>query len=154
MANELNTIGVKLNWVCETTAGSRPTSGVHNIPGIKSIPGFDLVPNQLPVTDLSDDTERFIDGVKTIGGEKTITANHTTSLRTAWASLVTAAESARTAGKATWFEIEIPNEDSFWFSGMPTKQGLSDLNVDSVIDATLHIVPNKIVGFAAKHTGT
>ena len=63
MANELSTIGVKLNWVCETTAGTRPTSGVHNIPGIKSIPGFDFTPNLLPVTDLSDEVERNIPGV-------------------------------------------------------------------------------------------
>lgn len=154
MANELSTIGVKLNWVCETTAGSRPTSGVHNIPGIKSIPGFDFTPNLLPVTDLSDEVERNIPGVKTVGGDKTITANHTASLRTAWASLVSAATTARGSGKATWFEIEIPNEDSFWFSGMPTMQGLADINVDSVLDATLHIVPDSIVGFAAKHTGT
>ena len=152
MANELNTIGIKLNWVCESTAGSRPTTGVKNIPGIKSIPGFDLTPNLLPVTDLSDETERNIPGVKTVGGDKTITANHTASLRAAWTSLVTAAETARGSGKATWFEIEIPNEDSFWFSGMPTMQGLADINVDSVLEATLHIVPNQIAGFAAKHT--
>lgn len=154
MALEFNTIGVKLNYVIETTAGTRPTSGVTNIPDIKSIPGFDLTPNQLPVTNLSDDTERFVPGVKSLGGEKTITANHTANLRTKWASLVTAANSAWASGKSTWFEIEIPNEDSFWFAGIPTMEGLADITVDSTIDAQLHIIPNQIVGWAAKHTGT
>lgn len=152
MALEFSTIGVKLNYVIETTAGTRPTSGVTNIPDIKNIPGFDLTPNQLPVTNLSDDTERFIPGVKTLGGDKTITANHTATLRAAWASLVSAASAAWASGKSTWFEVEIPNEDSFWFAGIPTMQGLADIGVDAVLEATLHIIPNQIVGFAAKHT--
>lgn len=152
MAQEFSTIGVKLNYVIETSAGTRPTSGVTNIPDIKNIPGFDFTPNMLPVTNLADDTERFIAGVKTLGGDKTITANYTASLRTIWGSLVSAAETAWASGKATWFEIEIPNEDSFWFAGIPTLQGLSDIGVDAVLEATLHIVPNQIVGMAARHT--
>ena len=152
MALEFNTIGVKLNWVVETTAGSRPTSGVRNIPDIKNIPGFDLTPNQLPVTNLSDETERFIPGVKTLGGDKTITANLTASLKTEWASLVSAANTAWASGKSTWFEIEIPNYDSFWFAGVPTMQGLADIGVDAVMEAQLHIIPNQIVGWATKHS--
>ena len=152
MALEFSTLGIKLNYVIETSAGTRPTSGVTNIPDIKNIPGFDLSPNQLPVTNLSDDTERFIPGIKTLGGDKTITANHTVALRSKWASLVSAAETAWACGKSTWFEVEIPNEDSFWFAGIPTMQGLADITVDSVLEAQLHIIPNQIVGFAAKHT--
>ena len=152
MAKEFSTIGTKLNYVVETTAGSRPTSGVTNIPDIKNIPGFDLTPNQLPVTNLTDDTERFIPGVKSLGGDKTITANHTVALRNAWASLVSAANTAWASGKSTWFEVEIPNEDSFWFAGIPTMQGLADISVDAVLEAQLHIIPNQIKGFAAKHT--
>ena len=152
MALEFSTLGLKLNYVIETSAGTRPTSGVTNIPDIKNIPGFDLSPNQLPVTNLSDDTERFIPGIKTLGGDKTITANHTVALRSKWASLVSAAETAWASGKSTWFEVEIPNEDSFWFAGIPTMQGLADITVDSVLEAQLHIIPNQIVGFAAKHT--
>ena len=152
MALEFSTIGVKLNYVIETTAGTRPTSGVTNIPDIKSIPGFDLTPNQLPVTNLVDDTERFVNGVQTLGGDKTITANLTASLKTVWTSLVSAAKTAWASGKSTWFEIEIPNFDSFWFAGIPTKQGLADIGVDAVMEAQLHIIPNQIVGFAAKHT--
>ena len=105
MALEFNTIGVKLGYVVETTAGSHPTSGYTNIPDIKNIPGFDLTPNMLPVTNLSDDTERFVAGVKTLGGDKTITANHTAALRAAWASLVSAANTAWASGKSTWFEV-------------------------------------------------
>ena len=154
MALEFNTIGVKLNYVIETSAGTRPTSGVTNIPDIKNIPGFDLTPNQLPVTNLSDDTERFIPGVKTLGGEKTITANHTKNLRSVWTTLVSSANTAWASGKSTWFEVEIPNEDSFWFAGIPTMEGLNDIDVDAVLEAKLHIIPNQIKGWAAKHTGT
>lgn len=152
MALEFNTIGVKLNYVIETTAGSRPTSGVTNIPDIKAIPGFDLTPNQLPVTNLVDDTERFINGVKTLGGDKTITANLTASLKTVWNALVASANTAWASGKSTWFEVEIPNFDSFWFAGIPTQMGIADIGVDAVMEAQLHIIPNQVTGFAAKHS--
>ena len=60
----------------------------------------------------------------------------------------TAADAAWTSGKATWFEIVIPNFDSFYFAGRPTELGASQLGVDAVIEASLHIIPNQIAGWA------
>ena len=70
----------------------------------------------------------------------------TASLKTAWASLCTAAESAYASGKSTWFEISIPNFDSFYFAGNPTELGMNGMSVDAVFEAALHIVPNEIGG--------
>lgn len=77
------------------------------------------------------------------------TANLTASLKTAWASLVSAANTAWASGKATWFEVAIPNFDSFYFAGIPVEQGINEMSVDAVIEATLHVVPNEIGGWAA-----
>lgn len=152
MALEFSTIGVKLKYGVEASAGTRPTSGMTEIPDIKNIPGMNLSPNMLPVTNLTDQVERNIPGVKTLGGEQQITANMTASLRTLWESVVSAAETAMASGKSTWFEVCFPNHDSFWYSGMPTMMGFNDIEVDAVVEATLHIIPNTIVGFAAAST--
>ena len=152
MALEFNTIGVKLGYCVEASAGSRPTSGYTNIPDIKSIPAIDLTPSKLEVTNLIDKYRRFITGVLDAGDSIDVNANLTATLKTAWASLVSAAASAWTSQKSTWFEISIPNFDSFYFAGIPTEMGVSELGVDAVAEASLHIIPNQIAGWATAST--
>ena len=152
MALEFNTIGVKLGYCVEASAGTRPTSGYTNIPDIKSIPAIDLTPSKLEVTNLIDKYRRFITGVLDAGDSIDVNANLTAALKTAWASLVSAAASAWTSQKSTWFEISIPNFESFYFAGIPTEMGVSELGVDAVAEASLHIIPNQIAGWAAAST--
>ena len=152
MALEFNTIGVKLGYCVEASAGTRPTSGYTNIPDIKSIPAIDLTPSKLEVTNLIDKYRRFITGVLDAGDSIDVNANLTAALKTAWASLVSAAASAWTSQKSTWFEISIPNFDSFYFAGIPSEMGVGELGVDAVAEASLHIIPNQIAGWAAAST--
>ena len=149
MALEFSTIGVKLKWASESTKGSRPTSGYVQVPDIKSTPAIDINPAKLQVTNLEDEYHRYVDGVKDVGDSFDFTANLTASLKTAWNSLVTAAETAWASGFATWFEISIPNFDSFYFAGIPGELGVNEMSVDAVIEATLHVVPNEIGGWAS-----
>ena len=149
MALEFNTIGVKLGYAVEATAGSRPTSGYMNIPDIKSLPSVDLSPSKLEVTNLVDKYRRYITGVLDAGDDINVTANLTASLKTVWATLVASAASAWASQKSTWFEISIPNFDSFYFAGIPTEMGVSELGVDAVVEASLHIIPNQIAGWAS-----
>ena len=148
MALEFNTIGVKLGYCVETTAGSRPLSGYTNIPDLKTIPGIDLTPSKLEVTNLIDKYKRYINGVMDAGDDVALTANLTASLKTVWASLVSAANTAWGSGKSTWFEINIPGFDSFFFAGIPTQMGFNEMGVDAVAEASLHIIPNQIAGWA------
>ena len=99
-----------------------------------------------------DEYHRYIDGVKDVGDSFDFTANLTASLKTSWNSLVTAAETAWASGFATWFEISIPNFDSFYFAGIPTELGVNEMGVDAVIESTLHVVPNQIAGWATAST--
>lgn len=150
MALEFSTIGVKIGWASEVTAGSRPTSGYANIPDIKEIPAIESTPSQLEVTNLVDTHRRYIPGVIDSGNDFALTGNMTAALKNAWASLCTAEAAAWASNKATWFEISIPNFDSFYFAGRPTELGASQLGVDAVIEATMHIIPNQIAGWATK----
>ena len=152
MALEFNTIGVKLGYCVETTAGTRPSTGYTNVPDIKNIPAIDLTPSNLEVTNLVDKYKRFITGVLDAGDSFDITANLTASLKTVWSSLVSAAATAWASGKSTWFEISIPNFDSFYVAGIPTEMGFAEMGVDAVAEASLHIIPNQIAGWAAAST--
>ena len=153
MALEFSTIGVKIGYCVETTAGTRPTSGYTNIPDIKSIPDIAMSPNQIEVTNLIDQFRRYIPGVKDVGSDISLTANLTANLKSIWATLVTNATTAWASGKATWFEISIPGFDSFYFAGIPTELGVNSIGVDAVIEASLHIIPNQIAGWATGSTG-
>ena len=152
MALEFNTIGVKVNYCVETTAGSRPTTAYTNIPDIKATPAIDMNPAKIQCTNLLDKYHRYVDGVRDVGDDFAFTANLTASLKTVWASLVSAAVSAWASGKSTWFEVSIPNFDSFYFAGIPVEMGVNEMSVDAVIESTLHVVPNQIGGWAAAST--
>lgn len=150
MALEFNTIGIKLKYCVETSG--RPTSGYTEIPDIKAIPEINMTPSNLEVTNLVDQYKRYIPGVKDAGNDIALTANLTADLKTKWESCVTAAQSAWTSGKLTYFEVAIPKYDSFYFAGMPSELGLSAMGVDAVVEAQLHIIPNLISGWASKST--
>lgn len=152
MALEFSTIGIRVKYKVEASAGSFPTSGFTEIPDIKQIPDINMTPSQIEVTNLVDQYKRYIDGVKDAGNDIQLTANLTADLKTKWAACVSAAASAWASGKATWFEIAIPNFDSFYFAGIPSEMGISGLGVDAVAETQLHIIPNQIKGWASKST--
>lgn len=152
MALEMSTIGVKIGYAIESSAGTRPTTGYANIPDVKSIPEINLSPSQLEVTNLVDRTKRYIPGVQDPGSDFAITANLTAILKTAWGSLCSASNTAWDGGKSTWFEVSIPNFESFYFAGRPVALGLSAQGVDAVEEANLHIVPNQIHGWDTAST--
>lgn len=152
MALEFNTIGVTVKYAVETSAGTRPITGYAKIPNIKNTPAIDMNPAKIQCTDLEDEYHRYVDGVKDVGDDFPFTANLTAALRTAWESCVSAANAARASNKATWFEINIPNFGSFFFAGFPQELGVNEMGVDSVVESTLHVVPNQIAGWANAST--
>ena len=155
MALEFSSAGVQIRYCVETSAGSRPTTGYKVIPSIKSSPDFNAEPSQLDVTDFSDKVwKRSIAGLRDVGGAIAFTANMTASFKTAWNSLISAYTTGRgsTPAKSTWFEVAIPNFDSFYFSGEPIELGIKGMDVDSVVEADGYVVPNQIFGWGTSST--
>ena len=150
---EFNTIGVQLKYAVEASKGAgKPASGYTKIPNIKTIPGMDFAPSQLDVTDLEDKYRRYIPGVIDAGNDLAVVANLTADLKSKWASLVSAAKTAWNSGIMTYFEVAIPNFESFYFAGLPQDQGLPEAGVDAVMETTLHIIPNKVEGWGTAST--
>ena len=153
MALEFSSAGVQIRYCCETTKGSRPTTGYKVIPSIKSSPDFNAEPSQLDVTDFSDKVwKRSIAGLRDVGGAIAFTANMTASFKSAWTSLVSAYTTAWASEKSTWFEVAIPNFDSFYFAGQPIELGVKGMDVDSVVEADGYVVPNQIFGWGTSST--
>lgn len=149
MALELASAGATIGYAVEATAGARPTTGYTNITNVKTIGALDAEPATYDVTDLSDlEFKRYIPGLKDIGGDVPLTANLTQAFLTLWAALVEAAKEGATANKSTWFQITIPKlTQKFYFRGVPTPLGLSEIATDSALEITAHITPNEIIGW-------
>jgi len=139
----LSTAGVYLAYAVEATAGTRPTTGYKKITGAKTTPSLNPSPETLETTTL-DETEykTYIDGLKDLGGALEFTFNLTETLITEWEALMTAYETAKASGKATWFTIVIPGlTKSFYFTGNPSEMGLPETSVSAVLEITNYITP-------------
>ena len=155
MANELSSAGVKLKYAVEATAGTRPTTGYTALGGLVEIPDINEAPAQLDCTSL-DNTEykSYIPGLKDTGGALTFRFNQTSAFKTAWEAMVTAytAGAAASPAKATWFEVMIPTYGSFYFAGIPSDLGLSQIGVDEVLQIDAYITANDIHGWDTSST--
>lgn len=94
----------------------------------------------------------LIPGLKDPGGALAFTANLTTQFKTAWETLVSAFETAKGDGKATWFEIMVPNFGSFYFAGYPSTLGMTAMDVNAVLEIEAYVTPNQIEGWGTSST--
>ena len=66
---------------------------------------------------------------------------------------MTSYETAKAAGKATWFTIVVPGlTESFYFTGNPSNMGLPETSVSSVLEITNYITPTNAPEKYAKPT--
>ncbi len=149
---ELSTIGIKLKYAPEATAGTKPTTGYTEIANITSIGEISANPEQLEVTNLVDTWKRYIAGVRDTGGNIPIGANFTAAFKTAWNAVVTAYATAFAAGKALWWEVNVPNFGSFYFAGEPIDLGLPSIEVNNVFAGEVEIIPNQVSGWGTAST--
>lgn len=153
MANELSTLGIKLYYAPESDAGTKPTTGFVNIPGIVSMPELGAEPELIDVTPL-EETEytRNVPGLKT-AGNFSMTANINDDFLTTWGTLMTAYQTAQTAGKSLWFVVVHPKlAKAFWFTGEPVSLPLAEMAVNSAFQTTANVTVNKTEGWADKPT--
>lgn len=154
MAINLSTLGVQLHYAVEETAGNMPTTGFTRIYGIKSTPSLNPAPDTIETTTLDElEYKTYVDGLKDLGGALEFTFNLTQELTEKWDELMEAYETAKVAGKRTWFAIVIPGlSDAFYFPGNPSAMGLPETSVNAVLEITNYITPVGAPIKAAKPT--
>ena len=158
MANAiyLSSIGVKMFYAVEATAGTRPSAKADytELEGIKSTPSMNPTPDDLDTTTLNEtEYKTSIPGLKDLGGALSFTFNMSNTLMTAWETLMTSYATAAASSKKTWFYIEIPGlENGLFFPGIPSPMGTPELSVNSVIEIENYITPIGAPIYAAKPT--
>lgn len=153
MSQRFSTAGMSLFYVVESTAGTRPSTGLTKIPEIKSIPSFNPAPDVIDSTTLEETEYRtYVEGLKDLGGSLEFTANLTADLITAWGTCNTAHDGL-TGGKAMWFYIVHNGLDkAVAFEGDPSPLGLNEASVGSMLETSLYITPNSAPEWVTKPT--
>lgn len=142
MGIPLSSIGIITSYATESTAGTRPTTGYTKLPDLKSMPGFNPAPNTADASTFDNiDFTTFIELLKDLGGALEIKANFTEELYTKWGSMCSVYE-ALTGDKRMWFCFDIPGfSKSVYIAVKPSKMGIPEVEVNSLIETTLYITP-------------
>ena len=143
MGIALSTIGIKVSYAVETTAGTRPTTGYKHIPDLKSIPSINPAPNTADATTFDNlEYTSYVQLLKDIGGALEISANFTQELFETWDEMVTAYETAIAEGKETWFCFDIPGFDKAAFiTVQPARMGIPEASANALLETTVFITP-------------
>lgn len=150
MGIAISSIGTKISYCVEATAGTMPTTGYTKLPDIKSIPDFNPQPNTADATTFDNlEYTTYVKLLKDIGGAIEFNANFTQELYDAWDTMMTAYKSLD-GGKRMWFCVDIEGFDkSIYFAGEPSNMGLSAADANALMETSLYIVPISEPKFAA-----
>ena len=143
MGIALSTIGIKVSYAVETTAGTRPTTGYTHIPDLKSIPSINPEPGTEDATTFDNlEYTSYIETLKDLGGALKISANFTQKLFDTWEEMVDAYDTAISTEKKTWFCFDIPNFDKAAFLPVtPSRMGIPEAEANSLLETSVYITP-------------
>ena len=149
----LSTIGIKIGWAPEVTAGTRPTTATR-LYGLKSIPALSSAPESIETTTLdAEEFKTYIAGLKDLGGALEITANLTQKLKDDWGDVMTAYDTAAARGLSLWLFIIIPGlDEAFGFTFQPTALSPGEIGVNAVLETPLSVTPLNEPAWVAKPT--
>lgn len=153
---EITTVGAKVFWAAETTAGTLPTASTAftELVGVSSAPAIEMTPETIDVSDLSDTITQYVPGRQDPGGDASFTLIHSEAAIDAWEALVSASETALADGLRIWFEYRYPvaGVKSYYFSGRPLPLGNGGLEQNAADTIPAHVIPNGSFVWAAQPT--
>jgi hypothetical protein len=154
-AINLSTLGVRVAWGVEQTAGTMPTTSLQYLPSITSTPELNPTPDTIDVTDLSQtEYKQYVQGLKDLGGAISFGANLTALLIDVWDNqLMAKYKSANAEGKRIWFFIIHPSlEKAMAFACEPSAQGLPAIEVNGALTTNVNVTPQNQPRWVTKPT--
>lgn len=146
---DLTTLGVKFGYAVESTAGTKPTAFIQ-IKNCKQIGGINLESDSIDTTPLEAKVRRYAKGLQDTGGTWPITFGLNDEFIAAWDALLTTSETGKAAGKATWFEVWIPDlTKAFYVTAEPGALPLPDIDVSAALEVQTSNVINDYKGLDA-----
>lgn len=145
----ISTVGVVMSYATETTAGTRPTSGFTKLNRINSIDEFNIDIEQIDSSALEDSQEKNIAGRDGNPGSRNVTVNLTNETLTEWETLMSAHATAKTANKATWFQIKAPGltKAEFFTAEPPKKVPAPGYDQNGLLTVQIPLLVNEYHGF-------
>lgn len=116
----ISTIGLKLSYGVETTAGTKPAS-FSILTRINSVGGISQDTEKIDASALEDTSTQYIAGRADTGGTVSVTVNLTPDTVDEWNDLISAYNTAHSANKQVWFQLHSDGlgTDSFFWIGEP-----------------------------------
>lgn len=142
----LSTIGVKVSYAVETTAGTRPTTGYKKIHGLFSTPDFNIAPSTTDATSFDEINYTYkLTLLREMPDSVTFGARFGQTFANDWSAAVAAYETGIKASptpKETWFCIDIEGySKSLFFTGRPLALRFPAMEANNRIDHTAYIAP-------------
>ena len=143
----ISTVGVKVGYAVETTAGTKPTKfkQLHRINATDDI-GIDT--ETIDASALEDEVDKEIAGRGSTGGTFNVTVNLTNETIKEWETLISEYKAGKAAGKAVWYEEYYPALDKAYFTKIEPPAQIPkpghDQNGLATVEMTLTI--NEYVG--------
>ena len=151
--NEIITVGARVKYAFESTAGVRPTSGFVTLGNVTEAPEIALSLETIDVSNIQDKITRYVPGRQDPGGEKQFTINHTDAGIAEWNTLVAQAETKKDDNLRLWWEYCYPNaSNSFFWCGTPKQIGNSGIQGNSASTITGSVVFEELEGWAPHST--
>lgn len=116
----VSTLGIKLGYAAETTAGTKPTAFTW-LERCNSIGGISLETEQIDASALEDEISRYISGRQDTGGTWSVTFNISDEVIEQLETMI-GAYTALTGGLKMWFEVWSPYlTKAFYVVAQPPK---------------------------------
>lgn len=143
---DLTTIGVKLGYAVEATAGTKPTAFTW-LERCKSIGGITLTTDKIDLTALEDRIKQYAEGVADTGGDWELTFGLNDDVVTALTTLRSESVEGKAAGKATWFDVWFPGlAKSFFIIAEPGMIPMPEIGVGSPAEININCTINEYKG--------
>lgn len=147
----ISTVGCTFGYGVETSAGTKPAS-FTKLTRINAIGGINIETEDIDASALEDEIERSIAGRGSTGGNFTVTVNITNDTITEWETLISAAATAKTAGKSVWFETVFKDLTKAYFvvAEPPTKIPHPEVAQNGLLTAEMTLTINDYKGLDTK----
>lgn len=150
MAGEIagiSTLGSLTGYAVETTVGVKPTT-FKMLHRINTSDEIAIETETIDASALEDMIERTIAGRGSTGGTFGVTVNVTDETITEWETLIQEYETAKTAGKAMWYEEYFPSLEKAFFTKIepPTVIPKPAREQNGLLTVTMTLTINEYVG--------
>lgn len=117
----ISTLGVKFGYGIESFAGQKPASFIQ-LERCNSIAGIALNAEQIDASALEDFITRYVAGRQDSGGTWGVTFNFTAEVEAQLTDMISAYNTGKQSGLATWFEVWAPNQKGFFVVAQPPQK--------------------------------